>query len=153
MLGLIGFVLVLGASVDARAQLDSGRLGLESTAFPEQRQEILQKLEGGETYKELSSADRQAVSAALDRMQRLYENVGHASPTDPQQVAFFNDGQIVNALLGQARADSRVVCERVQGTGSRRVQRSCLTVAERQRRQRDAEDYLRVRRPDVERSN
>ena len=152
--GLCAGLLLMALATGANAQLQSSRLGLEAVSFTEQRQEILNKLEDGETYSEIAPADRQQVVAALNRMQRVHDSAaGAAGPNERQRVALFNDGELVNSLLGQAHADSRVICTRVQNTGSRRVQRACQTVAQRERGRREAEDYLRVRRPDVERSN
>jgi len=148
--GLFAGLVLMALASGTNAQLQSSKLGLQSVSFEDQRREILAKLDDGESYVELAAADRQQVVAALTRMQRVYESSAGSRPNEIQRVALFNDGEVVNSLLGQARADSRLVCERVHSTGSRRIQRSCQTVAQRERSRREAEDYLRVRLPDVD---
>jgi hypothetical protein len=60
-------------------------------------------------------------------------------------VRVFNDQEVVNTLLTQARADSRLVCDRSRPTGSHRRQTKCQTVAERRRRMESDQDHLQRR--------
>lgn len=97
-----------------------------------------------EDYRAISDDDRAAVHQALARIRT---NVGDASSVDAlspaMRTAVFNDQEVVNTILTRARADSRLVCERVRLTGSNRREQVCLTVAERRELRDNSKDVLR----------
>ncbi|AUZ55702.1 hypothetical protein B1L07_12075 [Stenotrophomonas acidaminiphila] len=111
--------------------------------FSAQAQQIRKDLYG-ETYSEISSADRQSVADALQRMEAL---IGAEPDTtkleEADKVQLFNDQELVNTVLTKARADSRVVCKREMAVGSHRTVSQCLTVAERRRIREQSTDFLK----------
>lgn len=110
-------------------------LAVDANDFATQRAYIEKDLADGDTYSEISAADRREVRASLDRISSLLD--GGKSPdalTDDQKVALYNAQESVNTILTQAGADSRKVCTRETPTGSNRRVTTCTTVAERERR-------------------
>ncbi len=111
--------------------------------FAEQRAQIEKDLRG-DTYREISAEDRAKVIAALERMsQRLGDGKQPQDLKGADQVSWFNDQELVNSLLTQAREDSRLVCERYRPTGSKMPQNLCLTVAQRRATREEAVDEIR----------
>jgi hypothetical protein len=117
--------------------------------FGAQRAQIEKKLADGKTYAEIAPGDRQRVTEALQRMSD--ELAGVANIEQMQTAArtrLFNDQELVNTLLTQAAADSRLVCEHRTPTGSRMKVTTCETVAERERRkQNDQNELQKLQRP------
>lgn len=105
-----------------------------------QIEQIEKQLNDGETYSELSSADRARVRETLSRLRGASEKYdrGVGMP-ESVQTEVFNDQEVVNTLLTQAREDSRLICRREKAIGSNRTTTQCSTVAERAR-QREAAD-------------
>lgn len=113
-------------------------------AFSAQRATIEKRLADGKTYAEIAPGDRQRVQQALERMGGELE--GMASTEQMQTEArtrLFNDQELVNNILTQAAADSRLVCEHHTPTGSRMRVTTCETVAERERRMQNDQNELR----------
>ena len=136
---LSALLLVLPAvalAADAPVAVDEG-------SFQAQRQKIEKDLADGETYAEISADDKAAVQQALARMADRLSRAGSvdALPAD-DKVALFNDQEKVNTILTQAGEDSRMVCERIQKTGSHRRENRCETVAERRRRRDNDQEVL-----------
>ncbi|MCK7595588.1 hypothetical protein [Pseudomarimonas salicorniae] len=101
--------------------------------FEAQREAIIKGMRG-KTYRELSDEDRDTVLAALDRMAGHLEGVSQLEELDKRvQTTLFNDQELVNNLLTQAAADSRLICRRETFVGSHRSTNVCLTVLERKR--------------------
>ena len=135
--------LVLLCSAGAAAA-DPTALLNDREPFAQQRERVESALRKGDTYEGISSNDRSKVMTALARMGNKLE--GGLSPQELQardKVEFFNDQELVNALLDKARADSRVVCERYRPVGSKMPQNICLTVAERRQQREEAVDEIR----------
>lgn len=111
--------------------------------FPEQRGNLIEAL-NTKVYAELSDEAKREVLQALDRMQKRLEgidSVSQLSKTDKIEV--FNDQELINTLLTSAAADSRLICRREKTLGSNMRGNSCLTVAERRRRQQESQDQVR----------
>ena len=123
-------------------------MAVDAGGFAEQRAAIEKDLGDGKTYSEISSADRGKVRGSLDRISAMLD--GGKSPdalTADQKVDLYNTQEVINTLLTQARADSRVVCARDAATGSHRRVTTCNTVAERDRRRAmDQENLAKLRR-------
>lgn len=103
--------------------------------FLKQSAQIRRDLAKTDKYAELDKDNRAVVLATLDRMESLLEPVtGFEQLNDFQRVELFNEQGRVNALLTEAREDSRLVCTREKRLGSHRVTSHCETVAERRRR-------------------
>ncbi|TDB32886.1 hypothetical protein TEP_04000 [Stenotrophomonas sp. TEPEL] len=105
-----------------------------------QIEQIEKQLGDGETYSELSGADRSRVRETLSRLRGVGEQYANGvGMPESVQTQVFNDQEVVNVLLTQAREDSRLICRREKAIGSNRTTTQCSTVAERAR-QREAAD-------------
>ncbi|WMJ70294.1 hypothetical protein [Stenotrophomonas sp. 24(2023)] len=106
-------------------------------------------LNDGETYSELSQDGRGRVREALSRLRGTAERFPNrdAMP-ESARTELFNDQQVVNMVLTQAREDSRLICRREKALGSHMATTQCMTVAERARQkdkaQRDMGQAQRV---------
>jgi hypothetical protein len=122
--------------------------------FAKQRARIETDLADGKTYAEISQADRARVRESLARISAQLNGVASVDElSEPARVAVFNDQEIINTVLTQAAADSRLLCERVQKLGTHRRTTQCETVAERRRRsQQDRHNLqqLQSRTPSLE---
>lgn len=97
-----------------------------------------------EHYSEISMEDKSKVSAAINRIRTRIGNYETVEQTTPQaQTDIYNDQAVVNTILSQAHADSRMVCRRERPTGSNRPERVCLTVAQRKQMREDSKEGLR----------
>lgn len=111
--------------------------------FSEQKARIEAGLADGETYSEISQADRKSVKDALNRIADTLGGSGIQSLSEAQKAAVFNDQELVNNILTKASADSRVVCLREKKVGSHRTTSRCMTVGERTRNAEDSQKALR----------
>ena len=138
---LIAFLLAAVPAFAFAAQ--ESQLALADGDFAEQRAEIEEDLADGKTYAEINHSDRAEVREALDRISRELEGVDSvAELAEPAKVTVFNEQERINTILTQARADSRLVCDRSRPTGSHRKVTKCQTVAERRRRMEADQDHL-----------
>jgi len=136
---------LLAAAFAAAAADTKPALDLDAADFAQQRGKIQAALGDGETYAEIKPADRQRVSVALDRIQTHLDAAGSVSAlSQADRVEVFNDQELVNNVLTQAAADSRLVCRRETPVGSHRAVNRCATVAERRRQAEDAQNALRT---------
>lgn len=120
-----------------------GQLALAEGDFASQRAEIESELADGKTYAEISAKDRADVRDALDRITGELAGVDSIEELDePSKTTVFNEQERINTILTQARADSRIVCERSRPTGSHRHVTRCQTVAERRRTMEESRDRL-----------
>lgn len=149
MFKILAFVIAFAA---APLALADAPVAMEAGDFAGQRATIEKGLADGKTYSEISPAARREVRDALDRMAAMLEG-GHTAETLPadQKVALYNEQEIVNNILTQAAADSRVVCMREVATGSHRKVTTCVTAAERtRRRQQDQDSLNRLQRSPIQ---
>ncbi|MCH1908532.1 hypothetical protein MKP15_07045 [Stenotrophomonas sp. Y6] len=116
---------------------------MEGKPYAEQRLRIMSDLQGGEVYSEISAENRARVVDALGRIDALLGTGGHANLPEKDKIAVFNDQDLVNTLLTQAREDSRLVCRRERPVGSNRPQNICITVAARRQARENGADALR----------
>lgn len=138
---LIAFLLAATPAFAFAAQ--ESQLALTEGDFAEQRAEIEEDLADGKTYAEINSRERAEVREALDRISRELEGVDSvAELAEPAKVTVFNEQERINTILTQAKADSRLVCDRSRPTGSHRKVTKCQTVAERRRRMNADQDHL-----------
>lgn len=109
----------------------------------EQLQRIDGELNDGKTYSELKLEDRSRVREAMGRMRITLERYPAESAIPPAaRTDLFNDQQIVNTVLTQAREDSRLICRREKATGSNFAVTQCFTLAQRERMKEDARRQL-----------
>ncbi|HST45949.1 MAG TPA: hypothetical protein VLK29_12090 [Luteimonas sp.] len=149
MFRVTAFAVLLTVSAGAWATQDQPGLALADGGFAEQRAQIEADLADGKTYSELSSGDRSTVRESLERIAQYLGGVDSVEQlTDDNKARVFNDQEVINNILTQAAADSRVVCTRETKTGSNRRVTTCQTVAERNRRRELDQENLR----DVQRS-
>lgn len=112
--------------------------------FAAQRAQILEELGDGETYSEISNADRGKVNAALARISAALDHSGGVAQLGEQQkVDVFNDQELINNILTEAGENSRLICKRVKKTGSHMTSNQCMTVGARNRAAEHAQDELR----------
>jgi len=104
-----------------------------------QLQKINQDMNDGETYAEISPENRSRVREALGRITGALETANGRPLSGEAENQAFNDQEIVNTLLTNAKEDSRVVCERDRQMGSNRITSKCMTVAERTRLREQAQ--------------
>ncbi|EKT4089668.1 MULTISPECIES: hypothetical protein [Stenotrophomonas] len=139
---LMSAVLISGLTLAtaASASNQSGEVFIPGKPLQQQIERIEIELNDGETYSELKQTDRSRVREALVRMRTAVEQHPDRDSM-PEQVRtdVFNDQQIVNTVLTQAREDSRLICQREKATGSNRSTTQCTTVAERARRKDKAQ--------------
>lgn len=136
--------LAASANIPSEGAGYSAEKGLDlSGSFEAQRDAIVAALGDGKTYSEISANDRERVTASLGRISSL---LGDAHSVDqlPEttRVEVFNEQELVNTLLTQAREDSRLVCTREKKVGSHRATNNCMTVAERRRAREQTQDAL-----------
>ena len=115
----------------------------EGKPYAEQRQLIMNDLQKGEVYSEIGAEKRRQVVDALARIDGRLGDGGMASLPEHERVAIFNDQELVNNLLTEAREDSRLVCRRERPIGSNRPQNYCMTVAQRRDARENARESMR----------
>lgn len=147
LLSLLALLLAApaGATTGSTGTVLSPEKGLDlSRSFEAQRDAILKALDDGETYSEIAPQDLQTVKESLARISSLLEgSEGVDRLPEATRVRVFNEQEQVNTLLGQAHADSRMICRRERATGSNRPTNTCMTVAQRRRARDAATDFLR----------
>jgi hypothetical protein len=128
-------VFVAGAAVAAE---ESRKLRVASVSeFAESRALIEQAVRESDQYRDLQEHDRRKLFEALDDMQATLAGVTSVDQLDERsKTQLFNDQELINNVLTQARDDSRMICKREKKVGTHRVTNICITAGER-RRQRD----------------
>ncbi len=134
------------AKIASQGSAFSPEKGLDvSQSFEAQRNAIIKALGDGKTYSEISPDDRQRVTTSLDRIAGLLGGVQDVDQLAVEaRVEVFNEQELVNTLLTEAREDSRLVCTREKKVGSHRTTTMCRTVAERRRDMEQSQGALRT---------
>ncbi|HEY0335436.1 MAG TPA: hypothetical protein VGC74_17330 [Stenotrophomonas sp.] len=135
--------LCLAGPAFAAAKVVPLDLHTSAEAANKQLQTINTQMNDGETFAEISPEDRSRVREALGRITGALEKANGHPLTPEAETQAFNDQEIVNTLLTQAKDDSRVVCERERQMGSNRITSKCMTVAERRRLREQGEKAVR----------
>ena len=138
LLSLLGLSLAHAHALASDGAVDVSGAG----GFEAQRSAVLQALDDGKTYAEISPDNRRRVVASLNRISSLLGGRAPADLPEAARVEVFNEQEMVNTLLTGARADSRVVCVREKKTGSNRPTNNCKTVAERRRDHEQTQNAL-----------
>lgn len=150
ILSTVAAAFALAFSPVALAKLQSGTTGehlslaaehggITAETFNQQRAQLVEEIESGDAYVEITAMQKREVNQSLDRMQSWLESAGSVdSMTEDQRIRLLNEQEKINTMLTGVAEDSRLVCSREQSVGSRMRQTVCFTVAERRRR-RDAD--------------
>lgn len=115
--------------------------------FGEQRAAVEAEMVAGGRFAEITDDARTKVAEAFDRMQGVLD--GKSSMDELRQddrVALINDQELINALLTQAKIDSRTVCKREKRVGSHRLTSTCRTAAEWKRASEKSREDIEYRR-------
>ncbi|MEJ1096262.1 MULTISPECIES: hypothetical protein [unclassified Pseudoxanthomonas] len=146
MYRLILAVVMIAAAVTAHAAKPNSEkpkaLDLDQP-FLAQMDSIEKALNDGETYAEISQEDRSQVRQALAQIATALSKSGGDTLNKVEQTKLLNEQNLINQILGQAAADSRLICRREATIGSLRTTTQCKTVAERRREAQDAQDAMR----------
>jgi len=143
---LVSALALVAASAGAKS---SEEVFLPGQPLLQQVERIEIELNDGETYSELRQEERGKVRETLVRIRAAAEQypTREAMP-ESVRTEVFNDQQVVNTVLTQAREDSRLICRREKAIGSNMSSTQCMTVAERARQkdkaQRDMGQAQRV---------
>ena len=145
----LSFLLVFLVSAGALAAKTepAPSVRADPVGFSDQRAAVEAEMVAGGRFAEITEKARAEVGQAFDRMQSVLE--GKASMDDLRQddrVALINDQELINALLTQARIDSRMVCKRERRVGSHRLTSTCRTAAEWKRASEQSREDIEYRR-------
>lgn len=104
---------------------------VSASSLPEQREAVVAAFQPGERFAELDKTGLEDVLEAFDRMQAVVDEAGSLDALDPdEKVALFNDQELINGILTEARRDSRITCKRSRTVNSRIKTSECHTFAE-----------------------
>lgn len=82
-------------------------------------------------YGKIRRNDRAEVNAALERMETLFEKAGSTAQMDKaDKVSLYNDQELVNNILTDAKDGYREICRFERTTGSHRMGTKCQTARE-----------------------
>ena len=110
-------------------------------AFAESRALIERAVRESEQYRDLQEVDRRALFKALDRMERTLAGIRGVDELDDRtRTQLYNDQELINNVLTQARDDSRMICKREKKVGTHRITNICITAGERRRQKQRIED-------------
>ena len=140
-LGLLLSVPVWAADPgDIQHKADQGAERVsDAQAFVEEIDRSLEMAREG-VYGKIKDADMTRMKDARDTIATLLQGHERATqlPAD-QRIELYNAQELITSII---RDDdkNRKVCERLKEIGTRITKRECLTVAERERRSRDAKE-------------
>lgn len=138
----VALTLVL-ASGGAHANRKSAIQVSPDQPVPVQLDEVLGLL-NHEDYEEIGNSGRTQVRQAVASIRSIMGSRSELNELNPnERIEVLNQREIINTVMGQAHADSRMVCERHKPIGSNRPTRVCMTVAERKRAQEKSEQMMR----------
>ncbi len=140
-------VALLGATpfaVDARSKDKLSEVKLQPAQFAEYRASVEKELRGGDSLAEMPITARDEVRSILARMDERLAGVSRVEDLpESERVKLFNDQSRLQVLLGQAEADSRLVCRREKTLGSNRTRTVCQTVAQIRRQSEASQNAMR----------
>lgn len=141
LIAVIGFACLSAPAQASKA--DHKDLAFDPVVFAQQRQALEREISTGERYRSIAPADRRQVMDALQRMQANLDGKASLSQlNEKERLAVFNDQELINSLLTQAAADSRLICTSETPVGTRLPKRTCKTVGERRLEREAARDTL-----------
>lgn len=138
-LALAAFSCAANAKREEPAHLN---LPADATAvqLAAQREQIERAIKNTEQYAELRASDGKRVRDLLDGMASQLEAAGSlAALPEADRRALLEEQDSINAVLGTAYGDSRLVCKREKEIGSNFRRTVCMTVAQRRKMSDDAQ--------------
>lgn len=143
LLASLALALAFASAPALASKPEHKDLTFDPVVFAEQRQALEREIATGERYRSIAQADRRQVLDALKRMQSHLEGKTSLSQLSAnERMSVFNDQELINTLLTQAAADSRLVCTTETPVGTRLPKRTCKTVGERRLEREAARDTL-----------
>jgi hypothetical protein len=122
---------------------DNKHSDMTAAEFSTQKALFIQQLDDGKTYAEITPEHRQQVVATLGRMDARLQRAGSIDQLgETERIDFYNDQELVNTLLTNAKQDSRMICERVEAVGSHRPKNFCQTFAQLRRQEESAQQSM-----------
>lgn len=98
--------------------------------FEEAAAEIRKEIAPGGKWANTTDAERKSIDADLDRMQALFDQFGSVAGMDqPARLELFNSQEAINAILTQ-RDDQRIICRKINISGSLLPVTHCMTNAQ-----------------------
>lgn len=108
--------------------------------FNGQSERVRRDMQPNGRYGGISAKDRQTVETHLDRIRTLLTERGSsAALRDAEQAEIINAQGEINALLTRNDGE-RLVCTLERRTGSKMLQKNCMTVADRDELRRKTQD-------------
>lgn len=139
---LLSFAAVAGAK-ETEAEPQSLKVATPAE-FSQTRALIEIAVRESDQYRDMQEVDRAKLAEVLDRMEGTLAGITSVDELDKnQKTQLFNDQEMINNVLTQARDDSRMICKREKKVGSHRVTNICYTAGERRRqleRNKEAND-------------
>ena len=136
-------VLGLCLAASSASAIAARKAGHDLDAIRVQQTELRAQAQAGEGI--FASMDGSARAKLVDRQTQLLALIdgkqGVGDINDPMQVRAFNLLEEIDAIVNDFE-DQKIVCERIQKTGSHRKVKQCTTLAQKRRLQQDTEEYL-----------
>lgn len=126
--------ILLAAILAGTASASMVDVARGDAGFAGQKAAIIQQLNDGSTYAQISADDRTLVLQALDRMERLLAGRSPDALSEDERIAVYNDQELVNVPLTRAERDSQVICTRGRTVGTHFRATRCESLAERRQR-------------------
>ncbi|MGO1072056.1 hypothetical protein [Lysobacter sp. CA199] len=112
----------------------------DAAAVLEQQKQIRSDAEAGRgAYGELNAATRQELRSRQDRLGKLLDGRRYQELSDADRDQAHQDLAWIQQA-GSAKAEERLICERVRAIGSNRVERVCKTASQRRDEQKNRVD-------------
>lgn len=141
--GLLAALYVGGAV--AADKMDVVTKGDTKDNFEAVAAAVRKQMGPGGYYQYVQNDERQTVETRLDDMQALFNRRNTVDQmTADEKVQLANDQEAINAILAK-RDSRRVICQRVQPTGSHLTKSVCRTYGEIERERRDSVQYMQDR--------
>jgi hypothetical protein len=108
--------------------------------FNAQSERVRRDMQPNGRYGRISARDRQTVESRLARIKTLLTERGSSvALRDGEQAEIINAQEEINALLTHSDGE-RLVCTLERRTGSKMLQKNCMTVADRDELRRKTQD-------------
>ena len=139
---LAASVLLLAGAAGAADAPEGESLRVATPAeFAESRALIERAVRESDQYRDLQEVDRRELFKALERMEKTLTGIAAVDELDDRtRTQLYNDQELINNVLTQARDDSRMICKREKKVGTHRITNICITAGDRRRQRQRIED-------------